>query len=108
MEDQEDELPYLEVNLGPPPELGPDIEQFFQEQVSRQGEDVGSNTFPEPLAEDYERWVEWRVQTIATPTWWQELLEILGVSNIQELAQKIRASFKLPQQMSKIHDVESY
>ena len=42
------------------------------------------------------------------PAWWWELLEILGVSNVQELAQKIRASFKLPQWMSEILDVDNY
>ena len=45
---------------------------------------------------------------IVMTTWWQELLEILGVSNIQELAQKIRASFQLPQWTSEIHDVNNY
>ena len=94
--------------MGPPPELGPDIKQFFQEQTSRQGEDRGSGPSPKPLMEDYELWVEWRRQLIAMPTWWQELLEILWVSNIQELAQKIRASFELPQWMREIHDVSNY
>ena len=45
---------------------------------------------------------------IATPTWWWELLEVLGASDKQKLAGKIRASFKLPQQMSEIHDIENY
>ena len=107
-EDQEAEFPYLEFDLGPPPELGPDIGHFFQEQACGQGEDRGSDLSQEPLVEDYERWVEWRGQIIAAPAWWWELLEILGVSNIQELGQKIRSSFELPQWMSKIHDVENY
>ena len=42
LKDQEVESPYLEFNLGSPPELGPDVEHFFQEQASRQGEDGGS------------------------------------------------------------------
>ena len=108
LEDQEAELPYLEFNLGPPPELGPDVEHFFQEQASGQGDDREGDTAQEPPVEDYERWVEWRGQRIATPAWWCKLLEVLGVSNIQELAQKIRASFELPQQMSEIHDVKNY
>ena len=58
--------------------------------------------------EDYERLVELRGQLIAMPAWWQELLEIPGVSNVQELAQKIGASFELPWWMSKIHDVNNY
>ena len=81
LEGQKAELPYLEFNLGPPPELGPDMEHFFQEQASRQGESTGSGPSQEPLMEDYERWVEWRGQMIAMPAWWQELMEILGVSN---------------------------
>ena len=108
LEDQEAESPYLEFNLGPPPELGLDVKHFFQEQASGQEEDEGSNTSQEPPAEDYERWVEWRGQMIATPTWWQELLEIPGVSDVPELAQKTRASFELPPQMSEIHDIENY
>ena len=107
-EDQEAELPYFEFNLGPPPELGLDVKDFFQEQNSRQVEDRGSGPSQEPQMEDYERWVEWRGQMDATPTCWWELLEILEVNNVQELAQKIRASFELPQWMSKIHDVENY
>ena len=107
-EDQEAELPYLEFDLGPSPELGPDVKCFFQEQASSQREDGRSDSFQESPVEDYERWVKWRGQIIATPTWWQELLGILGVSNIQELAQKMRASFELPQWMSKIHDVKNY
>ena len=42
LEGQDAELLYLEIDLEPPPELGPDIEHFFQEQASRQGEDRGS------------------------------------------------------------------
>ena len=38
--------------------------------------------------------VEWRGQMIVTPTWWQELLEILGVSNVQELAQEDKGLFQ--------------
>ena len=68
-EDQEADLPYLEFDLGPPPELGLDIEHFFQEQASQQEEHRESDTSQEPPAEDYESWVEWRGQMTATPTW---------------------------------------
>ena len=47
-------------------------------------------------------------QMIAAPTWWQELLEIMEVTDIQELAQKIRASFELPQWMTEMHDIKNY
>ena len=39
----------------------------------------------------------WRGQAVNTPSWWWELVGILEVSNFQELAQKIWASFNLPQ-----------
>ena len=42
------------------------------------------------------------------PSWWQELVEILEVDDFQELAQKIWASFELPQRMSELHNVENY
>ena len=42
------------------------------------------------------------------PSWFQELVEILEVNDFQELAQKIWASFELPQRMSKLHDVGNY
>ena len=42
------------------------------------------------------------------PDWWQELAEIPEVDDYWELAQMIQASFKLPWQMSKLHDVENY
>ena len=73
-----------------------------------QGEDGGGNPSQEPPAEDYERWVKWRGQTISTPGWWWELLGIPGVSDVQELAWKIRASFELPCWMSELHNVENY
>ena len=38
-EDKEDELPFLEFNLGPPPELGPNVECFFWEMANKSKED---------------------------------------------------------------------
>ena len=61
-----------------------------------------------PPAEEYEKGVEWRGWTVDMPSWWQELVGIPEVNDFQELAQKIQASFKLPQRMSEIHNVESY
>ena len=42
------------------------------------------------------------------PGWWLELAEIPGMDNHQELAQKVWASFELPQRISEWHGVESY
>ena len=59
-EDKEAEPPFLEFDLAPPPELGPNVEYFFQEPADKCGEDGGSHFPPEPPAEEYKRWVEWR------------------------------------------------
>ena len=42
------------------------------------------------------------------PSWWQELAEVPEIEDHQELAQKVWASFKIPQQISEQHDVENY
>ena len=42
-----------DLDLGPPLELGPDLEYFLQEPATMQGEDGGSNLSQEPPAEDY-------------------------------------------------------
>ena len=78
---------------------------FFEELASESREDEESDFPLEPPAEEYKRWVEWRGQAIEMPSWWQELGKIPEVGNLQELAQRIWASFELPQQMSKIHNV---
>ena len=67
-EDEEAEPPFLEFNLGSPPELGPDVEHFFQDPADECGEDGGSHFPAEPPAEEYERWVEWRAWTVDTPS----------------------------------------
>ena len=49
-----------ESDLGPPPDLGPDVEQFFHGLAGKCEEDAGSHFPAEPPAEEYENWVEWR------------------------------------------------
>ena len=87
-EDEEAELPFLESDLRPPLELGPDVEHSFQEPC---GEDEGSHFSSEPPVEEFESWVEWRGQAVDTLSWWQEPRKILEVGNFQELAQKMWA-----------------
>ena len=59
-------------------------------------EDAGGHFPTEPPVEEYEKWVEWRGQAVNTPNWWQKLEMIPDVDGVQELAQMIWASFKLP------------
>ena len=107
LEDEEAELPFLEFDLGPPPELGPEVNHFLQELASKSREDSESNSSSEPPAEEHKRWVMWRWWALDMPSWWQELVKIPEVEDFQELAQKIWASFELPQRMSKLHHMEN-
>ena len=69
-EDEQAEPAFLEFNLGPPPELGPDVECFFGESANESREDEESNILSESPAEEYESWVEWRGQVVDMPSWW--------------------------------------
>ena len=51
----------------------------------------------EPSVSDVEMWLEWQAQQLGTPTWWTELMAILGIKDPHKLAQKIRVSFYIPE-----------
>ena len=107
-EDEEAELPFLEFDLGLPPELGPDINHFLQQPASSARKESGNDSSLEPLVGEYQRWVTWQGWALDTPDWWQELAEIPDVDDHWELARKVQASFKLLQWISKLHGVENY
>ena len=107
-EDEEAEPPLLDFNLEPLPELGPEVNHFLQELAGSLEEDDRNRSSPEPLVEEYERWVTWQAWAHDMPDWWLELAKIPGVDNHQELAQKVQASFKLPWWISEWHGMENY
>ena len=51
---------------------------------------------PKPPLEDPCKWFEWCGQCVDMLAWWQELQAIPNVEDHQELALKVRASFKMP------------
>ena len=59
------------------------------------GEEAGCLT--EPSIGDVETWLEFQAQQLGTPTWWEELGAIPGIKDLQKFAQKIRASFYIPE-----------
>ena len=63
LEDEEAEQPFLEFDLGPPPELGPDVNCFLQELANKSRENRKSDSSLEPPVEEYERWVMWGTGT---------------------------------------------
>ena len=106
-EGEEARLPFLDFNLEPSLELGPDINCFLQEPAGSLGGDDRNRSSPEPTVEKYERWVTWQAWAHDTPDWWPELAEISKVDDHQELAQKVWASFKPPWWISEQHGMEN-
>ena len=86
----------VEFNLGPPPELEPDVERFFHRPTGECKEDAGGHFPAEPPVEKYAKWIEWRGQAVDTPDWWWEQEMIPEVDDVQELAQKIRPLLSSP------------
>ena len=107
-EDEEAELPLMHFELEPLPELGTEVNHFLQEPAGSLEEDDRNRSSPEPLVEEYERWVTWQAWVHDMPGWCPELAEVPGVEDHQELAQKVQASFELPWQISEWHGMENY
>ena len=59
-EDGGAKLLLLDFDLDPPPELGPEVNHFFQEPVGSSEEDDGTRSSPEAPVEEFERWVTWQ------------------------------------------------
>ena len=51
----------------------------------------------EPSVDDLEMWLEFQVGQLGTPTWWGELAAVPGIKDRHKFAQKIRASFYVPE-----------
>ena len=96
-----------DLDLWPLLELGPDLECFLQELAAMQEENEQRDLLQGPLVEDYENWIEWRGCRVQTPNWYWELVGIPGINDFQQLAQKIQASFELPQAKSKAQGVDN-
>ena len=83
-----------------PPSLDPDLEYFFGEHTLLQGAEERrcpqQDLWPKPPLKDHCKWIEWHAQCMDMPAWWWELQAIPDVEDHQELAWKVRASFKVP------------
>ena len=51
----------------------------------------------EPPIKDLELWLDYQVNQLGTPTWWGELKAIPDVVDLCQFAQKIQASFQVPE-----------
>ena len=82
---------------GPHAGAGSQTSEYFLHgsQPPCKGRMEGAISLKKSPVNDYEEWVKWKGQRVDTPNWWWELVGIPGSKWLWELAQKIRASFKL-------------
>ena len=66
-EDRGAKLPLLDFHLEPPLELGPEVDHFLQEPAGSSEEDDRTRSSPQPLVEEYKRWVTWQAWVHDTP-----------------------------------------
>ena len=70
---------------------------FSNPEVEKSPEGEEANCSTEPSISDVEMWLEWQAWQLGTPAWWAELGAIPGTKDLWEFAQKIRASFYIPE-----------
>ena len=70
---------------------------FRNPEVETSSERDTEDYSTEPSVSDVETWLEWQANQLGTPTWWMEPQAIPGIRDPQKLAQKIRASFYIPE-----------
>ena len=51
----------------------------------------------EPSMDDLEMWLEFQAGQLGTPAWWEELGAVPGIEDRCKFAQKITASFYVPE-----------
>ena len=62
----------------------------------------------EPSVNDLELWLEHHAEQLGTPTWWGELEAIPGITDPHKFAQKIHASFYVPEVQSRMSLGQGY
>ena len=72
-------------NLREPPELKAEVASFLE--GSSETSDGESKEMPPELAvSKFANWVRWKAGKCDTPSWWAELLTVLGEDNTRRLA----------------------
>ena len=72
----------------------PEVEPDFKEG--------GESYPPEPSIIHVETWLDWQACQLDMPCWWRKCTVIPGVEDPQKLAQKIWASFSIPEVRSRV------
>ena len=93
-------------NLGEPPKLKAEVASFL-EGSSEMSDGGSKEMLQEPAVSKFSDWVRWKVGECDTPSWWAELLTVLGEDDIRRLAQEVRALFQLPRWMHELEHKEA-
>ena len=79
---------------GPPPQRR--VSFHDPDNVKDPVKEEASNSM-EPSMDDLETWLEYQAGQLGTPAWWGELAAVPGIKDRSKFAQKIRASFYVPE-----------
>ena len=81
---------------------------FQEPEVEPDPEESRESYPPEPSIKDTETWLDWQAHQLDMPSWWMECTAIPGVQDPQKLAQKIWASFSIPEVRSRVFLGQGY
>ena len=62
----------------------------------------------EPSLDDLETWLEFQAGQLGTPAWWEELAAVPSIEDRHKFAQKIRASFYVPEVCLRVSPEQVY
>ena len=62
----------------------------------------------EPPIKDLEFWLDQQADQLGTPTWWEELKAVPGITDLHKFAWKICTSFCIPEIWSRASPDQSY
>ena len=62
----------------------------------------------EPPIKNLESWLDQQADQLGTPTWWEELKAIPGITDLHKFARKIHASFHVLEIQSRASSDQGY
>ena len=76
-----------------------------------EGEDLATESWApsiKPPIKDLELWLEQQADQLGTPTWWEEIKAVPGITDLCKFARKIHMSFHIPEIWSRASPNQGY
>ena len=86
-------------DLGCPPELDPQVQEFLSGEglpCTGDKDDSDWSLTPEPLFKESNKCIFWHTCQVEMPAWWPELWRVPSQKDIPEFARQVWASFQMP------------